>query len=101
MPKTYPQDGGFPILSTYLGGTAVSPNGTATALVPDTGATSAQIRPAGAACYYIVNGGTATTNWPGYVPADQIGFVFPIDNFGTLTVSQASGTAHVQYYQDR
>jgi hypothetical protein len=98
MPKYAPSDGGIPLLSTHLGGTAVSPNGTATALTPAAGATSALIAPAGAACYYNVNGGTVT--WAGYVPADNAGFVLPIDNFGTLTVQQASGTVHVQWYQD-
>jgi hypothetical protein len=100
MPKRSPQDGGFPILSTYLGGSAVVSGGTAIVLTPPAGATSAFLAPEGAACYYGVNAGTATTDWPGYVPADANGFVLALDNLETLCVKQASGTVHYQWYQE-
>lgn len=101
MPKYAPQDRGITVLSTHLGGTAIAPNGTAVVLTPPTGTNTAMFSPEGAACYYDLNAGTANASSAGYVPAGQNGFIFPIDNFGSVAVFQGTGgTVHVQYYQD-
>ena len=99
MVKRAPEDMGMVVLSTYLSGTAIAPAGTAVVLSPPTGTNWALISAEGAACYYAVNAATADAAAPGYVPANNNGFVFPVDNFGSVAVFQVSGTVHVQYYQ--
>jgi hypothetical protein len=102
MPKRSPENGGSPILATYLGGTAAACGTASTAITVPTGATSAMLRAAGAAGYYAINGASAGTTSPGYVPQDQVGYIPPVDNLAALHVAGASAAAvvHVQFYQD-
>jgi hypothetical protein len=100
--RTYPGNGGFPILSTYLGGTAVACGTSSTPLTPIAGATSAILNAAGAAAYFSIAGTVAAATSPGYIPSEGMNYIPPIDNFNYLTVIGA-GTAtvvYVRYFQD-
>jgi hypothetical protein len=93
----------FPFLSTYLSGSVV-PVGTSAAgssVTIPTNANWALIHAEGAAVYWAVNAGSATTLSPGYVAADLTGLIPEIDNLGTLHVNGAGtgSIAHIEFYQ--
>ena len=102
MTKRSPADGGVPILSTHLGGTAAACGTASTEITVPARATSAYIHAAGAALYYAVNAEAAGTASPGYIPQDQNGVIFPVDNLAGLFVcgAAASAVAHIEFYQD-
>jgi len=89
----------IPYTSTHKGGTVIVSGGTVIVVTPPSGTNQLFIRPEGAACYYEVNSGTASAASYGYVPKDVLDIVPAIDNMGSVSFYQASGTVHVQYYQ--
>lgn len=103
MTKYY-QLGGMqvPYLSSHLGGTTVAPNGTAVSVVVPTGCAQVYFRAEAAAGYYtLAAGGSASPSSYGYIPANNVDLIFPVDNLGTISVYTGSGgTVHIQYYSD-
>jgi hypothetical protein len=103
MSKQY-QIGGemVPYQSTHKGGTAAACGTASTQITIPAGANSALIHAEGAAIYWKVNGTSAGSTSPGYVAADQTGFVLTCDNLSRLDVAGASAAAvaHVEFYQD-
>jgi hypothetical protein len=92
-----------PYLSTYKGGSTV-PCGTSaagSAITIPALSNWAWIHAEGAAVYWAVNAGSATSLSPGYVAQDQTGLIAEIDNFGTLHVNGygTAAVAHVEFYQ--
>lgn len=91
--------------SQYLGGQYIALAGaSAAATIPD-GTTMVIISAEGGAVYYEVNatGETpaADSESPGYVPADNIRFVYPVNNLNTIHVFGASGAkARLEYYSE-
>jgi len=90
-----------PFRSEYLGGTACVCGTAIVALTLPAGANCAVIDARGGAIYYTVNGDSAGTTSPGYVPADNQRAVLPIDGLTSLHVAgEAASVAHVQFYND-
>lgn len=89
----------IPYTATHKGGTAFASGGTVVIVTPAAGTNQMLIRPAGVACYYEVNSGTASAASYGYVPADALDLIPAIDNMGSVAFYQASGTVYIQYYQ--
>jgi hypothetical protein len=92
-----------PLLATRLTGTAAACGTTSTEITVPSKTTSAMIHAEGGAIYWKVNGTAAVgTTAPGYAAADQTGYLFPIDNFGTLHVvgSGTAAVAHIEFFQD-
>ncbi len=88
--------------SEYLGGTHVDGTGASAAVTVPEGATSALIHAEGKPVYWEINpAGDASADSPGYVAADQTGFIPSISNLTTLKVYiAATGKAHIEFYKD-
>ncbi len=100
----YTQVGGemVPYRSTHLGGTACACGTASTAVNVPSGANSAFIHAAGGVVYWNVTGDSAGTTSAGYVAKDQVGYIPPIDNMGTVfyVAGEAATVAHIEFYQD-
>ena len=91
-----------PFRASYLGGTAVVCGTASTQVTVPAGTHMALIAARGGAIYYAVNGSSAGTTSPGYVPSDTLQPIFPVDNLASLHVAGdgAACVAHVQFYAD-
>jgi len=91
--------------SEYLGGQYIALAGASVAATIPTGTKMVLISAEGGAAYYAVNatGETpaASDESPGYVPADNIRFVYPVSNLSTIHVFGAAGAkARLEYYSE-
>lgn len=101
MPQYYRDS--IPYLSTYLNGSAVACGTSSTTVTIPTNTNTVIIHAEGAAIYWKNNSGTvAGTSAPGYVAQDNTGFIYAMDNLGSLAVigGGTAAIAHIEFYQE-
>lgn len=97
----YAQEVAVMASAEYLGGECIALAGAADEATIPAGATMALISAEGGAVYYAVNDVDADGDSPGYVPADNLRFVYSISNLETLHVYGAADVkAHIEYYRE-
>jgi hypothetical protein len=91
----------IPFRMHHLGGTAIACGTASVSVTLPAGANNAVIAARGGVIYFTVNGASAGTASPGYIPADGTGFVFTVDDLSSLHIAgEAASVAHIQFYQE-
>ena len=88
----------------YLGGQALTMDGTSQQAVLPSEATIVEIRAETADIYFGINAPIANVTSPGYVPANGGEIIGPLSNLNALTLygtAAGAGVAHIMYFTER